>query len=560
MSHSATIAKDRILVKFDVVTRMGPLVKAGSPEARAWELIGSFKQMQLGGRYNPQNQTWSVPLEYANTIIAWNEKQRAGLEMAPELVELGRAEREHAAKLREASRATDAEIDLAVPKNLQLYGYQRAGVAYALAAGGRLFIADEMGLGKTVQALLTLEKSDRWPAVVVVPALLRENWRREIKKWLPHRMTMIARGRKVAAGVFSYAMMADIIIIGYDIVKDWLPHLHGMEAAIFDECHYIKNLKSQRTRACRDLADTLRPTAPLLMLSGTPLLNRPVELMAQLRVLGKLEQFGGELKFKARYCQGGKGASHSEELNERLRASCYVRRLKVDVLPDLPPKIWAEPIVVQDLHLADYNNVQSRVVRELAEQAKDKLEIADYAHQLARIEYLRQFAVQAKLPATVEWIDEFRETGQKLVVMAHHQSVVNCIADHYRTPRIVGGMSDRARQQAIDSFQQNDACQLVVCSLSAAGVGINLTAASNVLFVELPWTPAQLDQAADRCHRIGQTDSVTAWTILADKTIDMQIWDLLQKKRRVVDAVTEGDRDSDYRSMLADLVVMLTAG
>jgi SWI/SNF-related matrix-associated actin-dependent regulator 1 of chromatin subfamily A len=308
----------------------------------------------------------------------------------------------------------------------------------------------------------------------------------------------------------------------------------------------------------------------VLLLTGTPILNRPVELVPQLQILGTLAHFGGADKFRHHYCGPEvirvwnkkqkkyinvttyNGAENLDELNRCLRQSCMIRRLKADVLDELPPKIrstlWCKG---EKSAMREYRKAEADVVSYLAAQARELAEeagidperAADSAAQRAaaaehmvKINQLRQLVAKAKLGAVYEWIDDF---PQPLVIFVHHRAIAEALLERYRCPGVRGGMSAEEKQRSVDAFQAGKADK-IICSILAAGVGLTLTAASNVLFVEQAWTPAALEQAEDRCHRIGQRDSVTAWYAAIPNTIDETIFRLLREKREVVEGATGG--------------------
>jgi SWI/SNF-related matrix-associated actin-dependent regulator 1 of chromatin subfamily A len=434
-----------------------------------------------------------------------------------------------------------------------------------------VLIADEMGLGKTVQALAVLAATDAFPAVIVCPASLKLNWRREVQTWLPGKSTHVLYGtRPVPPGRWP-----DVTIVNYDILKYWSEHLPAVGALILDESHYIKNGNTLRAKAAVRYSDRLAADAVRICLSGTPVVNAPGELVTQLRVLQRLDDFGGLRAFKERYGRG----QNLPELNRRLRATCYVRRRKADVLTELPPKRWSNVLVEGDpTVLAEYRQAEADIVSYLAGQARDAAKSsgasseqaqraawqsamrARAAEHLVAIGALKRLAAKAKMAAARSWIENFCASGSKLVAFAHHTSVVDVLADEFAGGCAVrGGDSAEARQAAVDRFQ-NDADQRVIaCSLKAAGVGLTLTAASDVVFLEQGWTPADMDQASDRCHRIGQTDSVTAWNLLCADTIDEDIAALIADKRLMVNAATDGSPSGENGSVsvLGDLLVRL---
>jgi len=242
-----------------------------------------------------------------------------------------------------------------------------------------------------------------------------------------------------------------------------------------------------------------------------------------------------------------------DELNDRLRANCFIRRLKADVLKELPAKQMARvPLALANA--AEYRRAEEAFLEWLEEKGED-VEAAQRAEHLVRIEKLKQLAAAGKLEEAIRWIRDFLESGEKLVVFATHRDVVARLATEFSAPSITGETPLADRQAAVDRFQSDPECRVIVLNTRAGGVGLTLTAASNVAFLELGWTPAEHDQAEDRCHRIGQERSVTAWYLLADGTIDAEIETLLEAKRTIVEAVTEGKAGN--LGILGDLIERL---
>ena len=467
-------------------------------------------------------------------------------------LDLVRAEHDVAVEAirRSRSKTADPMPEVAAKLGGELAPFQWAGVRYLLEKR-RAFLADEQGLGKTVQTLAALEADDAFPAVVVCPASLKLTWEREAAKWLPHRTRAVVTGRS------AVAPRADLVIVNYEIVADHRDSLLRMRpnALVLDESHYCKNPRAKRTQAMRKLAGALPRDALRLALSGTPVTNGPDEIVAQLRILGRLEEFGSGAQLKRRF----KGNGAEERLHWHLRRSCFVRRLKKDVLPQLPDKRRVV-IPVGLTNQAEYRLAEKDVIAWLREQPLDLSELDAKiarvlrAERLAQINTLKQLAAKGKLAAAIAWIHDFLESGEPLVVFAHHQEVQDAVVAHFPSAgHLLGRDSAARRDEAVRAFQDGTGPQLLVCSTAVAGHGITLTRASNVCFLELGWTPAQHDQAEDRCHRIGQHDAVTAWYLLAAGTIDETIAELLHAKRNVVGAVTDGARQTEG-SMVDEVV------
>lgn len=449
-----------------------------------------------------------------------------------------------------ASQRVDAEITIEGLGGT-LRPYQRGGTAF-LSEHRRVLLADEMGLGKTVQALAALWVVKAFPAVIVCPASLKINWQREASKWLPavKRIEVLSGKPKLLAADTGIA------IINYDVLSRWVETLISLrpKGLVFDESQYLKTGKAQRTKAAQMLA-AVSGVEACYLLTGTPVLNAPVELISQLQILGRLRELGGWKGFTSRYCiaqaWGGfaRGGRNLTALNTEMRKrGIYIRREKSRVLTELPPKQRVTvPIELESR--AAYAKVLAEVKAEIKaaklEKAKAAQELREpegwaKAAHVTGITKLRVAASKGKIAAAVEWCREMSESS-KLVVFAHHREIVLRLAKELGAPTVMGDMTATARQASVDRFQTDPTCRAIVLNLQAGGVGLTLTAASDVVFVESAWTPGLNDQAEDRCHRMGQRDSVTAWYLEAAGTVDEWLSKLIAEKRQTVGAVTDGD-------------------
>ncbi len=465
-----------------------------------------------------------------------------------------REEHAHAAGLVALSAATDADLDVHQLGG-ELKPFQRAGVQYLLNQR-RSFLADEQGLGKTIEALATVEADGAFPVIVVCPASLKLNWMREIARWLPARSVQMLDGNRGAVPA------ADVTVVNYDIVAGRLESLSALEprAVVLDESHYCKNPGAKRTHAAQQLCAVVPREGLVLALTGTPVMNRPPELISQLRILGRLGDFGSGAQFGQRF----RGHDAHQRLHWHLRARCFARRLKADVLPQLPAKTRTVVPVALD-NEPEYRLAEEDVIAWLHSQPLDlhqldaKVAAALRAERLVRLNALKLLAARGKLHAALSWIHDFLCSGEPLVVFARHREIQHAVVERFPDAlHVLGEESQRARDQAVRAFQAAESTerQLIVCSIEVAGQGITLTRSSNVAFLELDWTPAKHDQAEDRCHRIGQQDAVNATYLLAADTIDETIATLLERKRAVIGAVTDG-RQEDERGIIDALVAEL---
>lgn len=512
------------------------------------------------------------------------------------------------------SSATDSDIDLPRPAGLNYLPYQRAGIAYGLARKNVLF-GDEMGLGKTIQAIGIINAdATAQRALILCPASLGSNWKRELEKWLVRPLTIDLTTSR------AFDPSANITIVSYDKVvgpkgKAMLDALleQSYDILVCDEAHFLKNPKAQRTiavlgrRASWDgktseipgLVSRARRFVPL---TGTLILNgKPIEALPLLAALSP-EEFGDFWKFVRRYCGAQKvqhgrygaahwdfsGATHLDELQERMRKVCMVRRLKADVLKELPAKrrqivtltvedeqvrklIAAERAAYDgqageqdEMALAIGGDDYRRTVESLwASERQDEESLGDfcaldddYPHRSrgtqdkAGIDFRALSAARhrialAKVPAVIEHLDGMIEEGvEKILVFAHHLDVIAKLKAHFgdRAVVITGETPVGDRQAIVDRFQTDPAVQIFLGNIKAAGVGLTLTAACHVVFAELDWVPANVAQAEDRAHRIGQLNTVLIQHLVLDESLDAQFAKVIVEKQDIADAALDDER------------------
>ena len=439
-----------------------------------------------------------------------------------------------------ASKAIDANIEIPSSLKGELFPFQKAGVQFIENTNGRTLISDSMGLGKSVQSIAwTLLHPEKVPILVICPATLKVNWQREFEKWTSVKSYIINSkdtNLRCIKGIDAY-------IINYDIVekmKDLLIKMN-FQIIIMDECSAIKNVKAKRTKAINEL---VKGVPHILALSGTPLLNRPIEMYTTLKLLSPLN-FGNYFEYASRFCGMHRtrwgldvsGATNIQELSNKLRSTVMIRREKKDVLTELPDK--TRVIVPQICDLKEYKKVENDLVNYLIE-TKNKTRLSaekiNQVEQLAKIEYLKQEAVKTKIPLFIEWCKDFMENDEKLVIFAHHRSFIEKLMlelKEYNPVKIMGGMSSEEKQKSIDSFQNDKNCKMFIGSITSAGMGITLTTASHLVFLELMFVPALHDQAEDRILRIGQKNACTIYYFIAEDTIERDIYNLLQSKRKI---------------------------
>ncbi len=472
-----------------------------------------------------------------------------------------------------------------VPEGRELMAHQ-ARLVEAAAEGHRTFLlADEPGLGKTAQALLAAQTAEAYPLLVAVPNVVKTNWAREVELWTPSRRATVLHGDAMDVDGF-----ADVFVVNYEILDRHLGWLgqHGFRGMIVDEAHYIKNKSSQRSQNVLELAARIRKRVPrplLMALTGTPLINDIEDFRAIWQFLGWIDDKKplGELMAEL----DDTGLTPADRgfypaARQIVVDMGIVRRRKVDVASDIPARRIADvPVELEGEAGRSIRKAEEDLARRLVERYDRALETRRTPSVVEGIDYdlVRQVATweredistesgenvfgmlrrigQAKAGLAADYAAQLARNAGKVVFFAKHIDVMDIAEETFAargipSVSIRGDQSKTAREKAIDSFTNDPEVQIIVCSLTAAGVGINLQVASNLILAELSWTDAEQTQAIDRVHRIGQTEPVTAWRVIATQTIDTRVAELIGSKAglaaRALDAeVEEGDGGFDLQ-------------
>jgi hypothetical protein len=473
-----------------------------------------------------------------------------------------------------ACMALPAPSSLRAPGDLQLMPHQ-AQVVAAAAAGHRSFLlADEPGLGKTAQALLAAEAANAYPLLVVVPNVVKTNWAREAGRWTPHRPATVIHGNGETIDGF-----ADIVVVNYEVLDrhvGWIGDF-GFRGMVVDEAHFIKNKSSQRSQHVLELSERIRSRTarPLLMaLTGTPLINDIDDFRAIWQFLGWIDESTplGELLDALE----DTGLTPADPGFYPAARACVidmgiVRRRKVDVAADIPARRIADLPVELDgaagrsIRAAERDLARRMVARyetAMANRSSDSVVEGidlELVRRVARAE-LKDAATsqsgenvfsmvrrigQAKAPLAADYAAQLARSAGKVVFFAKHVDVMDAAEETFarqgiRFSSIRGDQTSTTRQKNIDAFVRDPGVTIAVCSLTAAGVGLNLQVASNIVLAELSWTNAEQTQAIDRSHRIGQTEPVTAWRIIAAQTIDTRIAELIDSKAGLAARALDG--------------------
>ncbi len=481
------------------------------------------------------------------------------------------------------------------PAGLELMPHQGQLVA-AAAAGHRTFLlADEPGLGKTAQALLAAEAANAYPLLVVVPNVVKTNWAREAAHWTPHRAATVVQGDGETVDGF-----ADIVVLNYELLDrhmGWLGDF-GFRGMVADEAHFIKNKTAQRSQHVLALSDRIRSRTarPLLMaLTGTPLINDIDDFRAIWQFLGWIDD--SKPLTELLDALEDTGLTPADRDFYAAARQCVidlgiVRRRKLEVAADIPARRVADlPVeldgrVGRSIRAAERDLAGRMVTRyetALASRSSDAgIESIDHdlVRRVARSELkdattaqsgenvftmMRRIG-QAKADLAADYATQLARSAGKVVFFAKHVDVMDAAEETFarqgvRFSSIRGDQTPTARQANIDAFVNDPDVAVAVCSLTAAGVGLNLQVASNIVLAELSWTDAEQTQAIDRSHRIGQAEPVTAWRIIAAQTIDARIAELIDSKAGLAARALDGSDEEVSSSadvQLEALVALLT--
>ena len=529
----------------------------------------------LDGSWHTGQMGWVFPHERMTKMLHWAKMFDA--DVSSEVTELAAALEEKELGKRAQSHSTEGT--LRVPGiGLELYPYQRAGVEYA-SEKRRTFIADPMGVGKTIQALATVHHLKTYPALVVCQPSLLLDWEAKINEGVPEAGVHVIRGRaEDAVGEPIADGSAHYTVVGYSNLEAHAKALSqgGFRGLILDESHYCKNPKAKRTKAAMKVADSIPEDGSILLLTGTPIMNRPAEYAPQLEILGMMNEFGTTWEFYRRYCNAHrdrfgqwdlKGASRLPELHTKLRSLGYIRREVKDVLPDLPEITHDTILIEMPLKyrseymkaVIDIEEWYTAEVEKLAEvegrsptAARIKAHFAtQHFEELIQLTALRRITAQAKVKPAVEWALAAVDAGEKVVIAAHHREIVNAVADATGGLKIIGGQSPEETERVKQEFSDGELGCLTI-SIQAAAHGHTLTAARQMLVVEPPWTPALYEQTIKRIHRIGQEHPVVIHNMVCPGTVDERVHNTLRRK---LDATTAAiTNDLDVSSLLQELI------
>lgn len=522
-----------------------------------------------GYRWNPIRKIWTLPKEKINDVERLM-KRYGGNQTAERseeydvIPDMPLLNDDHEGLLQK----------LWIPQDKHPFPYQKKGIAYNLQ-NKRVIVGDQPGLGKTVQAILTAALSGRKCVLVICPSTLKENWKREFKMFVGWESMILSDRVKKTWHTFNRVGMVRVFITNYESLKKYfvesidkgenerlrLNHIRfNQNIALFDMviCDELHRCKDGATQQSKFVMGIAKDKEYVLGLTGTPVVNKPKDLISQLHIINRLQEMGGYKYFMNRYCGGnGSGAANLKELNYKLSKLCFYQRQKKEVLTELPDKI--RQMVLCDISTRkEYNealNDLAEYLHKWKNKSEEEVEKSLRGEIMVQIGICKNISARGKMNEVIEHINEVIESDEKIVVFIHQKEIAEVLLKHYPgAVSVRGDDSMDSRQGAVDAFQRDPKTKIIICSIKAAGVGLTLTAASRVAFVELPWHPADCDQCEDRCHRIGQKDSVQCTYFLGKDTIDERIYKLIESKREIANTITGtvDDIQREFIDKLAD--------
>lgn len=452
---------------------------------------------------------------------------------------------------------------------LNPYPYQQEGVRYALDHQ-RCIFGDQPGLGKTLQAICAVIKAHKeaqrfgetFPTLVICPASLKVNWQREFKKFAGITATILEDSNKDTWQRFwelkryDGEALSSVFITNYESLKKFFVRgvkssarltLRSIEfderikifkSVIIDESHKCKSAKTQQSKYVEGIC---KGKKWVFALTGTPVVNNNTDLIQQLRILGRLDDFGGYKGFAARYCDGPKQSSNLKELNYRLWMTCFFRREKQKVLTQLPDKT-RQYITCEITNRKEYTDAENdflKYLRQYKHADDERIGRAMRGEVMVRMGILKEIAARGKVKAVADFIHDVIDGGEKLIIFAYLKEVVQALKKEFPDAVTVTGSDNiQQKQNAVDRFQTDPECKLIILNYKSGGTGLTLTASSRVGFIEFPWTYSDCEQAEDRAHRNGQKNAVNCYYFLGDKTIDEYMYKVIQTKKDIANGVT----------------------
>ncbi|TDQ12209.1 DEAD/DEAH box helicase [Pedobacter metabolipauper] len=481
------------------------------------------------------------------------------------------------------------ELTINIPTKRPMLPWQPGGVAYILK-NRRVIVGDDMGLGKTSQAIIAIEGLHQlgeasYPCLIICPSAVKENWVKEINQNISKKGIVLQNSIKNTFMEYFRVGMSQFFIVNFESLKKYfvdhidevpkgkqlrLEHIHFnkkyldfFKAVIVDESHKVKSIKSQSTKFTKGICIGKET---ILLLTGTPIVNKPMDLVSQLGIMNRMADFGGYTAFVKRYCSGPKEASNLKELNYKLNSICFYRRNKTD--PDikkfLPDK--ARQVISCELdpvHRKEYMHAQADLesyMINIKKQSEESVQKSMKGEVMVRIGILKNISARGKLADAFSFIQDIIDNGQKIVVFASLKEVIAKVQERFpRSVRITGAEDGKQKQAAVDRFKSDPKIDVIVLNLKAGGTGVDglQNVATQICFIEFGWHAAIMDQAEDRLYRTGQHSNVMCTYFLGKSTIDEWNYKLINSKREIANTVT-GSEDQTEETFV-DSVMSLFA-
>lgn len=455
---------------------------------------------------------------------------------------------------------------------VQPYPYQLQGIARGLQLK-RFINGDDMGLGKTLESIATINKAEAFPCLVICPNVVKINWQREWHKFTDKKAMVLTDSVRDSWPFFWQTGMNQVFIVNYESLRKYFVRriakaekwtlkdveFHNtiklFKSVIIDESHKVKSTATQQTKFCKGIASGKEY---IILLTGTPVVNKPKDLVAQLGIMDRMIDMGGWKGFMLRYCSGPNQASNLKELNYKLWKHCFFRREKSKVLTQLPDKV-RQIVSCEITNRKEYMDAERDLIdylKRYKEADDEKIQKSLKGEVMVRIGILKDITARGKLKEVIDFVKDFQENGKKIILFCNLHDVVDRLLVAFPSAVCVTGRQSMEEKQAsVDAFQKNPKTDVIICSIKAASAGITLTAASDVAFIELPWTYADCDQAESRAHRIGQKDSVNCYYLLGRRTIDQKLYRIIEEKKHISNTVLGAE--DNIQTNIVDMVANL---
>ena len=532
------------------------------------KLVANIKNIK-DARYDGARKLWVIPSEQQLELEKFCRFARHFTEVV-----IGEA-----AAPRKVSFEPIQMEKLTVPHTLKInpYPYQEEGIAQGVKLK-RFINGDDPGLGKTLQSIATINIANAFPCLIICPATIKINWEREWHKFTDKKAMVLTDSVKDTWPFFWQSGMNQVFIVNYESLKKYFvqkinkpkgwriadvvfkENVKLFKSVIFDEGHKCKEFTTQQAKLTYGIS---QDKEYVIDLTGTPIVKTPKDIAPQLAIINKLDVFGGYQNFLRRYCSGPNRASNLEELNYLLRKHCFFKRKKEEVLHDLPDKV-RQVMTCEINNRTEYAAAEKNLIQYLIKYKyadDEKIAAAVRGEVMVRIGILRNISARGKLRDVIEFTKDFIEGGEKIILFVHLREVADTLLAAFpKSVAIRGGMTGEEKQHSIDTFRSDPDVKVIVCSIMAAGVGVNglQEVCSNVGFVEFPWNYSDCIQCEDRAHRIGQKDSVTCYYFLGRNTIDEKVYQIIQEKKNIANAATgsEDNVSTSVVNMVADIFNM----